>query len=84
MLFHLPMSGMGNRTLHLSIAQVDLPENTAPASESGKTPWLVQLEPSRAVPTIPQPGEPTLPDMMRVLQDVAADLDWLEWGSGRS
>ena len=53
------------------------------ASRTPQTPYLVQLSPSRSVQAVPQRGEPSLTDVMRMMRDVASRVEMLDWGTGR-
>ncbi|ORY33136.1 hypothetical protein BCR39DRAFT_333345 [Naematelia encephala] len=87
--FHLaiPLPSSSPITLHLTVAR--LLESTAggqqqSSPEKTSEPYLVQLQPSRPVPAVGSLGVIGLQDMMRVMQEVAARIDGVDWSTRKT
>lgn len=71
-------------TLHLSITKLHLPSDKAAASETGTDePYLVQLHPSKPIPSVTSRGEVSLADVVDLMRGMAGRVDGLEWATGR-
>ena len=84
LLFHLPLPHP-TLTLHLSITKLHLPSDKAAPHDVGATdePYLVQLHPSKPIPSVTSRGEVSLADVVDLMRGMAGRVDGLEWGTGR-
>jgi len=84
LLFHLPLPHP-TLTLHLSITKLHLPSDKTTAHDSAETsePYLVQLHPSKPIPSVTNRGEVSLADVVDLMRSTAGRVDGLEWGTGR-
>lgn len=78
-MFHLPTPLM---LLHLTVTRLH-PDIDTPPLENSSEPYLVQLEPSRPIPSQPTRGEPAALDVMGAMRDLTGRIDGLYWSTGR-
>lgn len=79
LVFHLPTPLI---ILNLTVTRIHQDPGTVPHGQSSE-PYLVQLEPSRPIPSQPSRNEPVALDVMGVMGDFSSRIEGLHWSTGR-
>ena len=81
LVFHLPTPLI---ILNLTVTRIHQDSDTLPPGGGHSAePYLVQLEPSRPIPSQPSRNEPVAMDVMGLMRDFSSRIDGLHWSSGR-
>jgi hypothetical protein len=81
LVFHLPTPLI---ILNLTVTRIHQDPNTLPPGPGlSAEPFLVQLEPSRPIPSQPSRNEPVALDVMGVMRDFTSRIEGLHWSTGR-
>jgi len=81
LVFHLPTPLI---ILNLTITRIHQDSDTFPPGPGlSAEPYLVQLEPSRPIPSQPSRNEPVAMEVMGIMRDFSSRIEGLHWSSGR-